>query len=135
MARLNALLDAVEAADAVTRPAADLKVGDPVIVRGQQAKPNTRKVESIGRTWITVSGTHLKFRRDTLRSARGIGTEWWLETPEQYDYDSRLRAARERLRLAGLPVNGIQAPPDGTVFAIAALLDLLDAEQADKGEL
>lgn len=129
---INDLLGAIATADTVARPDADLKVGDPVVVCGPRTRMGTQTVQFIGRTWITVSGVNFKFRRDTLRTARGTGVEWWLITPEQQEYDRRIREARERIRGSGFAMSSYACTPDGRILAVAALLELLDAEQAKR---
>lgn len=131
--KLEYLLDIVDIADTVSRPAADLKVGDPVVACSQRPGSSRRgKVEKIGRTWITVSGVRFQFRRDTLYSATGTGARWWLITPEQQEYDRRMREARERIRSSGFALSSYQCATDGQILAVAALLELLDHEQARK---
>ena len=129
------LLRCAATADKVHRPAAaDLQVGDKVIV----SRTHTRRgdtattITAVGRVWIAVSGFTYKFRRDTLRSAHGSGAEDMLTTREQHAYDERIRAARARLIDGGVSIASARVMPDGRILAFAALLDLLDESSGNE---
>ena len=126
----NTLLLAVEEAPHMKRPErTELKVGDTVAVSRPNYQTVTGTVSKIGPKWITVGEglAALRFGRETWRGAHGYGIGQTIRTPEQYVYDQRIRAARERLRSAGLTINYQQDVPDGHLVAIAALLDRLEA--------
>ena len=119
------LLHAAATAHTVARPKAAIKLNDEVIVHGpRSAKPAT--VKKIGQAWLTVSDFGFRFRRDTLKSSVGYGSEYVIKTLDQHDYDRRLSMAKERLRTAGLAVSAISPPHDGVVLALAALVELLE---------
>lgn len=119
------LLHAVATAHTVARPKAQIKVNDEVIVHGpRSAKLAT--VKKIGQAWLTVSDFGFRFRRDTLTSSVGYGSEYVIKTLDQHAYDRKLSMARERLRTLGLAVSSVSPPADGAILAMAALVELLE---------
>lgn len=132
-----AVLKAAAHAPDVRRPDADLKVGDEVTIAGLGVAAHTASVTAIGPRWITVvsgRGT-ARFDRGTLHSENTVGAGCSLRTPEQGAYDRRLAAARRRVVSAGLTLNHPRGVGDGLVFAVAALLDLLDEPDAGRALL
>jgi len=124
-----AVLEAAAAAHVVARPSdGQVKVGDTLVVIGPRSD-NEVTVTKAGQAWITVSGFRHRFRRDTRKTSIGYGSEYQLITVEQHEYDQRLRQARERLRDAGIALSSIAPPPDGQIFAFAALADLLEKNE------
>lgn len=90
------------------RPAiGKLKAGNPVILVDptpgavKRTKPAT--VVKVARVWVTVQGDGptVRLRMDSQSESTGYGYGGWqFATPEQHDFDERLRAAREVLNRA-----------------------------------
>jgi hypothetical protein len=109
------------------RPAADVSADDEVIVHLMyRAGSFSGRVTKTARVWINVRAPgygEYRFRLDTQTD--GLG-QYRFATPEQYEFDERLKAAQRVLREHRVDVLSQAMVPDGHLIAMADLLAALD---------